>query len=297
MDTETDKKEAQEQAELRKRLLEEAAKAKAHRAAGAPEEKAHHAPIPEWKPPRESVAAGGGRVLLRFVIFLLLLGGVYFLLRQGSLILFGPALAAVEPVVPEGRVAPAQPLTAGIRVANSKRLPASASIVVVLPSGGEVAGPVVEVPGNDTALVSASFRLPPGDHVLTLIAFAGDRRMETFRGLRVWVGDREIELGEIALPATLARSDTVVVEISATNPLETTETVSAVLSFQSGDGTATEVDGPPREIAPGETTTLQVTVVAANLEPGQYEVQVLARTPQGERLAQSRRPIPVEVRD
>ena len=295
-----EKEDALQAAEVRKKLLEEAAEAQAHRTGGTEEEELrHHGPEPQWKPPKEVSMKPGG-VTVRFVLFLLLLGGAYFLFRQGSLILFQPELVTVGPVVPGGRIAPGQPIRVGVQVGNTTRFAARAFVVAALPGGEEVAGTPVEVPGNDTVLVPVEVRLPVGDHVLSLVAFEsyrGDRRMETYRGLNVWVGDREIELGEFSLPATLERSDTMVVEFSGTNSGVTTASVVPVLVFGSAQGEATEVDGPVAEIAPGETGNLQITIVAANLDPGRYTVQVLARTPQGERLAQGRLPSAVEVRN
>jgi hypothetical protein len=300
MDPERQEPETLEAAELRKRLLEEAAQEKSHRAAGSDEEARHHGPEPEWRPPKE-LSGGSGRVLVRFIVFVVLLLGIYFLVRQGSLMFFQPELVALDAVTPQGRIMPGQPITMGVRVANNTGIAATSFVVAALPSGQEVTGTPVEIPGNDTAMVEVQVSLPVGDHVLSLVAFEGgreqDRRLESYYGLNLWVGDREIEMAGLTLPGILQRSDTLVLDFTGTNPGGAPESIVPVLVFGSDDGELTEVDGPVAAIGPGETGPLQITLVGANLDPGTYSVQLLARTPTGERLALQRLPTPVEVRD
>jgi len=297
-DLTTEEQQALEQAELRKRAADKVAEQAAHRT--GPEKTAepvHHGPEPEWKPPKElSAMAGSGTVVLRFLIFLLLMGGLYFLLSQSSRIFFQPSLQALGVVVPSGRLAPGQPVTLAVRVNNRTRYAGAASVVAVLPSGQEVNGTPVEVPGNDSALVSVEVRLPPGDHVLSLVALdaGGVNRLESYHGLSVWVGDREIDLQGVSLPAQIARADTLVVDFLATNPGQAAETVIPVFVFTSAEGAIIEIDGPVAEIPAGEEGPLQVTVLGEMLQPGRYSVGVMARTPDGQRLALEG-PMPVEV--
>lgn len=295
-DREFEEAEALEQAELRKRLEESVEEEKAHRS-GEGRRESEHGPEPEWKAPDELRTRTRGRVFLRFFIFLLLVAGVWFLVQAGSHLFFQPEVEALAPVVPEGRHMPNVPVSLGVRMANTSRYDGAGFVVAALASGKEVQGPGIPIPAHDTVLVPVNVTLPAGDHVLSLVAFSSGRearRLETFRGLTLWVGDREIEVEEVTLPDRLQPSDTVTVEALATNPGDSTEMVVPVLVFTPPEGTPVEVDGPVTELSPGQGDTLQVTIVAGALQPGRYSVRLLARTPEGVRLAQGR-PRPVEV--
>ena len=303
MDRDPEEFESLEQAELRKRLLEQADAQRSHRSEVEEEPvRVAHEPERQWKPPNEAVmAANTGKLVFRLIVFALVIAGTYLVVRQGSGIFLAPELDVIGPVTPMGRLAPGAPLTVGVEVRNARMIDGAAFVVAVLPDGTEVEGEVVAVPGMETVTATVQIDLGVGAHVISLIIFDGWRdpeRLQTYSGIPLRIGRREVALESFAVPESVTSGDSLSIEFIGRNEGQFAEFMLPRVQFRPEEGgDPVEGVGYPVEFNPGDSVAVQFFIDSAILPVGRYFAELLALSDDGVILGQARYPEPLEVSD
>jgi hypothetical protein len=295
-----------EMAELRKRKKEEIREELRHRASGAPEDEGFEDPAPgssSWTPPPEMAAAPRRTGILRRILFFALLIAVaWIVLRALATSVFTPDLTMGEVVVPLEPLEPGSLVNVRVMVNNRSASRGEVLPVLVMEDGSEVAGPPVEVPARDSAVVLVSDRLPAGDHVVSLLlydAWREDRRVGSAHGLLLRVGEPRVEIPRGDASPRVTRGEPLSLELTLVNRTARAELLTPVLVFQSdpGPGAAIELAGPDLAVPGMETTESRVSVSSGELAPGRYLLSVVLMTPFGDRAGSGLHGTPVEIVD
>src|SRR5688572_19136670 len=110
----------------------------------------------------------GLRIVGRMVVFFFLVLVVYAFFRQLTYIVFAPDLQVLRMIVPEGEVAPGDPVKVGVLLRNRGPLDGAAFVVAVV-GDREIEGATLDVPGRDTASIPVELMLNSGTHLMSLV--------------------------------------------------------------------------------------------------------------------------------
>ena len=238
-------------------------------------------------------------LLLRLLVFVLLVGAVYWVFRQLTVLLFAPEIEVIGPVVPSRELSPASTVQLGVLVTNPKPMAGAAFVVATGDDGSQIEGPTVGVPPDDTTFVPVEVRLDREDQIVSLVVFdgwRGVRRLQTFPGLRLGVTESDVAVEYVQVPDTVRGGDTWELELLVRNHGTQAVIVRPKVAFQSGpDQEIRSVGGSLVEIAAGDSTRFSLVVEGGLLEPGMHFAQAVVETREGDRRGGTRYPVPLVI--
>ena len=292
-----DSKPEYEAGELRRRHEEEFRRERDRRtaepASDVPKATARDVP---WKPPPE-MSNRGKRALVRVLLFVVIVAGLYFTVTTLSELLFAPKLTLLQPVVPTGSVAPSSPVTIGVYARNEKMRQGAAYALLILEDGSEVEGPVVIVPPRDSVFVPVQVSLPPGDHVATLVLYDAWREnveVAAVHGVLIRSGMPEVDVVQALIAPVAQVADSIVVQLSLANRMEWEASVQPLVVFTpaSGGGQPIEVNLGRIAVPAGQTVDAQRSIPPGTVPQGSYLVAVVNVTDSGDRTGTGAHGIP-----
>jgi hypothetical protein len=282
-----------EAGELRRRQEEEFRRERERRAQETDEHR--HVPETSWTPPPE-IAARGKRSVMRVLLFLLAVAGLYLAIGFVTERLFAPELTLLHPVVP-GTVTPNAPATVGLYARNVRMREGAAYALLILEDGTEIEGPVVIVPPHDSVLVPVQVILPAGDHVTSMVLYDAWRdnvEVAEVHGVLIRAGMPRVDVLEATLEPVVRPGEPIVVQLALVNRSEWDAAVVPLVVFtpESGAGVPIEVSLGRMTVPGGQTLDASRAVAPGTVPPGRYVVAVVNVTDAGDRTGEGVHGIP-----